>query len=262
MKVAVVGCGPAGLAATHAATGLGADVTVYAPKKKTPQRGPITLHRAIPGINNEQPEGYVRQIVIGGSILDYRLKLYGDVNIAINGDILEHGFPTWRVQSTYDKLWALYHDLIRDEMLTPEGLEELACLCDYDLVICTAPAPDMCQNKKAHTFHFKEIAVKEEYSYPHQPPNTVIYNAYSHIKWVRSSRIFDAAVTEWDLDDAPPGSLIIKKPLSHDCDCHPRVVREGRFGAWHNETWIDHAYFNTFRLITSMLNQKEWEEVK
>lgn len=260
MKVAVVGAGPSGLSAAHAAAGLDCEVTVHAPKVMTPQRGPITLHRAIPGINNTQPDGYVRQIVIGGSILDYRLKLYGDVNIAINGDVLEHGFPTWRVPETYRRLWVLYQDLITDSKLDADELDVLAE--KNDLVVCTAPAPDFCRRRDQHEFTYKEIAIREVSSYPDQPPNTVIYNAYSHITWVRSSRIFDARVTEWDIDDAPPYARIIKKPLSHNCDCHPLVFRTGRFGAWHNETWIDHAYFDTFKLITSMQHRQEWEDVK
>ena len=57
MYVIVIGCGPAGLAAVHAAHTLGAKVRIMAPKQKTPQLGPITLHRAIPEINTGPPDG-------------------------------------------------------------------------------------------------------------------------------------------------------------------------------------------------------------
>jgi hypothetical protein len=258
MRIAVIGCGPAGLAAAHAAVGLGTDVTVYAPKKKTPQRGPILMQRALPGINTTQPDGYIRQIVIGGSVLDYRKKLYGDVNVAINGDILAHGYPAWQVPETYDALWNLYHDLIVDITVNNRDLDDFTDM--FDLVINTAPAPFFCTQR--HDFIFKEIDIVQRTSYPGQPPNTIIFNAYADLSWVRSSRVFGAEITEYDLGDGPRDAMIIKKPLRHNCNCHPLVFRTGRFGNWHNETWIDSAYFDVYRIITSMQNKVEWEAIK
>ena len=260
MKVAVIGCGPAGMAATHAAVGTGAEVEVFAPKKMTALAGPVMLHRPIPGINTEQPDGYVRQLVIGGSILDYRLKLYGDVNIAINGDILEHGFHTWPLIEAYAKMWNRYEELIRDRMLFPYDLSALAR--KYDLVINTAPLRRLCMQPTKHVFRSARVALINQASYPNQPPNTVIYNAREDPAWVRSSRIFDSATTEWRPADAPEGAFTIRKPLSTTCDCHPKVLRTGRFGKWHNETWIDHAYYETRTAVISMLSHDEWESVK
>lgn len=258
MRVAVIGCGPAGLAASHAAVGLGADVTVYAPKRKTPQRGPVLMQRALPGINTDQPDGYIKQTVIGGSILDYRLKLYGDVNIAINGDILQPGYPAWRVTTTYDALWGLYSELILDTKVYKHDLVDLEEI--YDLIINTAPAPFFCMRK--HDFVFKEIEVITRTSYPDQPPNTIIFNAYADIPWVRSSLVFGAGMTEFDLGDGPDDSLTIKKPLRHNCDCHPHILRTGRMGKWHNETWIDTAYFDAYQAVISMMKQTEWESIQ
>lgn len=260
MKVAVIGCGPAGLAAAHAAAGLVDHVDIYAPKRKTPQRGPIMLHRPIPGINNEQPDGYVRQIVIGGSILDYRYRLYGDVNIAINGDVLEDGFHTWRVPTAYNRMWDLYSGQIMDQALEPDHVDDL--VGQYDLVVSTAPMPALCRSPSWHEFKSVDVALVLQASYPNQPANTVIYNAYDDIPWVRSSRIFEAEVTEYFPDNAPKGALVIHKPMSTDCSCHPRVLRTGRMGKWHNETWIDHAYFETRTALVSMLHKHEWDAVK
>jgi hypothetical protein len=216
------------------------------------------MQRALPGINTTQPDGYIRQIVIGGSILDYRLKLYGDVNVAINGDILAHGYPAWQVPETYSNMWNLYSDLINDRKVTKDELGDLVEV--YDLVVNTAPAPFFCTRK--HDFVFKEIDIVQRISYPGQPQNTIIFNAYESLKWVRSSRVFGAEVTEYDYGDGPDDAITIKKPLRHNCDCHPLVFRTGRFGSWHNETWIDSAYFDVYRIITSMQNKVEWEAVK
>lgn len=267
MKVTVIGCGPAGLAVAHAAAGQGCDVRIIGPKVKTPQRGPIMLHRPIPGINTEQPTGYVRQIVIGGSILDYRLKTYGDINVRYdyNGQ-LEEGFHTWPVPEAYDRMWELYSHLIEDRAIWPD---EVSGLCDEaDLVVSTAPLKNLCLNtgnsmvdEPKHKFNSFPVALTNGTSYPDQPDNTVIYNARPDIKWVRSSSIFGARVTEWQVADCPKPDLIIRKPLSTDCDCHPRMLRTGRFGKWHNETWIDHAYYEALSTVVSMKRAAEWAAI-
>lgn len=260
MNVVVIGCGPAGLAAAHAVVGLGCDVRIIGPKHKTPQRGPIMLHRPIPGINTEQPDGYVRQLVIGGSILDYRLKLYGDVNISISGDILDPGFHTWEVPQAYSRMWDKYEHLIEDRLVEPDDVDLLTT--EAELVVSTAPVPNLCKHIHEHTFYSVPIALVFDTSYPDQPDNTVIYNAWPHITWVRSSSIFGARVTEYKPEDITNPDLIIRKPLSTTCNCHPTVLRTGRFGRWHNETWIDHAYYDTRTALVSMMRRDEWDSIK
>jgi hypothetical protein len=223
----------------------------------TPQRGPIMLHRPIPGINTEQPTGYVRQIVVGGSVLDYRLKLYGDVNISISGDILDPGFHTWPVPSAYERMWLSYAEFIEDRLVMPYELDDLAD--KFDLVVLTAPLKKMCLWPQLHDFRSVPVALVFDTSYPNQPDNTVIYNAYPDVPWVRSSSIFGERVTEYKLGDIERPDLVIYKPLSTTCDCHPRVLRTGRFGKHHNETWIDHAYYDTRTALVSMLRREEWE---
>lgn len=274
MHVIVIGCGPAGLAAAHAAVGLGCTVQIIGPKRQTPQHGPVFLQRPIPGISNDHPEGYIKQLVVGGSIIDYRLKLYGDVNISITSDgILRDGIHTWSVQKAYSMLWVLYSDLIHSEFLRPEEVDSLKA----DLIVNTAPLPNLCLNPRGidhrvhtgHEFTRVDVALYFEASYPNQPDNTIIYNAYDEPRWVRSSSVFGNEVTEYnprdlhyDTDEFKDPDRIIQKPLSTNCDCHPNVLRCGRFGAWNNMAWIDSAYYDTRTAIYSMLHQQEWEDVK
>lgn len=265
LNVIVIGCGPAGLAAAHAAIGHGCEVAIYAPKAKTPQEGPLLLQRPIPGINTDHPDGTIHQRVIGGSILDYRYKLYGDINIGINGDILRPEYHAWDHRSTYDQLWELYSDIIQDRTILPSELLNLHKECD--LVVSTANARKLCRNlgpnfRFGHNFHWAEVAVTSEPSYPGQPYNTIIFNAGGEYKWVRSSNIFGKMVTEWLVKDAPVGARTITKPISTDCDCYPHVLRTGRFGAWRNETWVDTAYWDTYTAIASMLRKDELDTIK
>lgn len=266
MRVAVIGCGPAALAAAHAAHGLKADVTIFGPMVKSPQLGPLVLQRPIPGINNDHPDGYIRQLVIGGSILDYRYKLYGDININIQGDILRDGYHVWNFISTYETLWRRY---IEDSLVTGVRLDktlvpghQLRSMQDeYDLVVNTAPLTSLCRRPENHHFISQRVSVIQETSYPDQPDDTIIFNAGADPKWVRSSRVLGNESTEWRIGNAPNGARIIHKPIRTNCDCFPRVLLTGRFGAWRNETWVDTAYYDTRDAIVTMSRKATWDNV-
>jgi hypothetical protein len=266
MDVAVIGAGPAGLAAAHAATGQGASVVIYAPKRKTPQNGPLLMQRPIPGVNQGHPDGTIQQIVINGTILGYRYKLYGDINIGINGDQLKPSYHAWRHKETYGTLWNMYHGLIEDRMVLPQELMHMDN--EFDLVVCTANIQNLCLSRNSglqayqHHFNFKAVAVTNRAEYPDQPYNTIIFNAGENDLWVRSSNVFGVTCTEWPLEHAPAGSRIIQKPISTDCNCFSRVLRTGRFGRFENEVWVDTAYYDVWGALESMKRQGELDHIK
>jgi hypothetical protein len=191
------------------------------------------------------PDAFIRQIVVGGSILDYRKKLYGDVNISINGDILEEGYHAWRMEETYQRLWDRFSHTIHREEIDHERLEEL--VGQFDLVINTAPAKLFC-NDLSHKFVSKEVFLTWDTQIPDQADNTIYFNARDDSRWVRSSSVFGNVVTEWP-ERITGLEHRIEKPISTDCDCNPQVFRTGRFGAWKNETWVDTAYYETRRVL-------------
>jgi hypothetical protein len=260
MKVIVVGCGPAGLAAAHAAVGQYCEVVVYAPKSKRDQIGPLLLQRPIPGINQDHPDFTLRQIVIDGSILDYRYKLYGDVNIGINGDILREHLPGWDHRKTYDKLWDMYEHIIEHRWVTPDELSRLHE--QADLVVSTANAQSMCQ-VSSHNFIAQPIIIARRASLPNQPDNLTVFNGGDRYDWVRSAIIGGNASTEWPVTVGfKPGSKLISKPIATDCTCFPHILRTGRYGAWKNETWVDTAYWDTFSTIGSMKRAPEMADFR
>lgn len=243
-RVAIIGAGPAGLAAAHAAQGMDYSVRIYAPKEKRRQRGPLLLQRPIPGITLSHPDGFIRQRVVGGTILDYRAKLYNDINININGDVLEKGYHAWRMQETYDKLWEMYAHHIIDVTLTAPMLKDLVTDDRIQLVVNTAPMNAFCERPGEHVFSFKAVKMIHE-AMDEVGMNEIVFNARPEDNWVRSSRIFGIESTEYKDGTAPHEAIEITKPLNTTCDCHPMVLRTGRFGAWKNETWVDTAYYNT-----------------
>jgi hypothetical protein len=268
MDVAVIGCGPAGLAATHAAYGMDANVTIFSPVVKSPQKGPLILQRPIPAITLDHPDGYIKQIVIDGSILDYRYKLYGDINIGINGDILEPGYHCWNHIRAYDAMWARYMARPDPRIGHVKGMlsrTELKYIHKaFDLVVNTAPLNKLCCRPNAHVFKYKAVEITMERSYPNQPPDTTIFNAGDRYPWVRSAWLLGNECTEWLPETAPAelDPITIRKPISHTCDCYPHVLGTGRFGAWRNQTWVDTAYYDTRSVLVSMTRHEEWDEVQ
>lgn len=262
MRVTVLGCGPAGLAAAHAASGLLADVRIIAPKRKTPQNGPIFLNTPLPGISTDHPQGFIKQFVVGGSIVDYGIKLYGDVNVAITRDgHLREGIHTWDIQEAYDKMWRMYSEYIEDREVRPDEVDGL--VADCDLVVSTAPRNLLCEAPAQHDFIYQPVAMVFHASYPDQPENTVIFNAYPDVPWIRSARMFGHATTEFLPDRAPEEEhRIIRKPLRTNCTCHPRVKRVGRFGTWNNMSWIDTAYLDTRTALMEMIHATEYGRIQ
>jgi len=266
VKIAVIGCGPAGLAAAHAASGLNAGVVIYSPGEKSPQRGPLVLQRPIPAISTDHPDGYIKQLVIGGSILDYRYKLYGDINISIQGNILAEGYHCWRMIETYDALWERYMQPGEGhaaQVLMEVTAQDLSHMVhEFDLVINTAPLHKLCY--KGHNFKSRPVVITMTRSYPNQPPDTTVFNAGNYYPWVRSAWLLGNECTEWLPGTAPEDEeqITIRKPISHDCDCYPDVLLTGRFGAWRNETWVDTAYYDTRDAIISVLRKSGWDRVQ
>jgi hypothetical protein len=263
MKVAIIGAGPAGLAAAHAAWGLGHEVVIIAPKKKTPQLGPLMIQRPIPGINTSHPDGTIYQKVIGGTIMDYRYKLYGDINIGINGDQLRECYHGWNHRDTYEKLWARYAPLIQDRLVSSPEMADMHNA--YDLVVSTANAHAMCFNRvpsTGHSFLSAPVAITPRSEYPEHPDNLTIFNGGEDREWVRCSKIFGAEFTEWPVNCAPENARIIHKPISTDCTCYPHVLRTGRFGKWKNEVWVDTAYYDTYEALVSMARKDELDLIK
>jgi hypothetical protein len=266
MLVAVIGCGPAGLAAAHAAFGMNCDVTIFSPDDKSPQTGPLILQRPIPGITVDHPDGYIRQLVIDGSILDYRYKLYGDINIGINGDQLELGYHCWNHVKAYDKMWKLYM-ATGNSVSHVYGLVKKTELAElhhhFDLVVNTAPLKKLCRDRR-HRFLSKPVDITLERSYPDQPPDTTIFNAGNNYRWVRSAWLLGNECTEWLPGEAPDelNPFTIHKPISHNCNCYPHVLGTGRFGAWKNQVWVDSAYYNVRSVLVSMIRKETWDKVR
>src|SRR4051794_14558085 len=107
MRIAVLGCGPAGLMAAHAAKVCGADVDIFSRKRKSELFGCQYLHAPIPGMTDVAP--VTVRYMLNGDIEGYRRKVYGDTwDGEVSPEDLLGNHDAWDIRRTYDNLWAKY----------------------------------------------------------------------------------------------------------------------------------------------------------
>lgn len=249
LRIAVLGCGPTGLAAVHAisrASNQTALIHIFSKKRKSHLYGAQYLHQPLPGI------GPVATAVVDyqlqGEVEGYRQKVYGDAYVPqVSVEHLTGKAPAWDIRGTYDRLWDLYSQYVTDCTITPLGLDNMIQQQPYDLVVNTVPLDSLC--KAGHNFISQAIWAKGD-AYPAHPgtDHRVICNGFQNPAWYRFSEIFGFSTTEWPEQSKPPISGIAewRKPLTHNCDCWPwaetKMLKVGRYGAWKKGVLVHHAY--------------------
>jgi hypothetical protein len=252
MKVAIVGCGPSGLLAAHAASQLRAEVRIFTDKKrKSMLTGAMYLHTNIPGLTRERPESTIL-IKKFGTKEGYARKVYGSDDHPVSWDHFEEGtFGMWSLRKAYDRAWEIYHDRIVKESIDRQGLLDLSRA--FDLTVCTAPKPAFCLQTDLHSFNRQNIWVRM-----YQPGNdseatTMVYSGDPKHPWYRYSRIDDMLSYEYATEPPFNGLRPGRKPTGNDCDCWPTVLWAGRFGAWRKGVLTHHVFQETFDAVHSML---------
>jgi hypothetical protein len=245
-RALILGCGPAGLIAAHAAANEGYDIDILSKRPmKSPMLGAQYLHGPIPGITKLRPDAQIFTAK-RGSYEEYRAKVYGTVpmygKIKSNGHNQPDYMDAWDIRSAYDKLWETYGGEVRAEDVDAELLGEIAPR--YDLVISAIPAPALC--KIGHQFRTVGVWVLPGTSYGIEPyDNTVIANGLDTPSWYRTSRIFGVSQTEWPISvprPPLPDVVAIQKVIDTQCDCWPEIVKAGRMATWQKGTLAHHAY--------------------
>jgi hypothetical protein len=241
--VAVLGCGPAGLLAAEAVGQCGYSVEIYSQKKKSPISGAQYLHEAIPGVTTSA-DAFAIEYQKLGDRAGYATKVYGHPDAPCSWDLFPEGTVlAYPLHVVYDRLWEKWSGAIRQAELTPEGVEELCAPhgdgFDYDRVISAVPLTAICQRLHQHKFAWANIYVTD-HAWAGVAEDTIVYNGELSDHWYRSSRLWGHEYTESTI--ATPTSAPGRKPLWNTCDCHPRVLRVGRFGTWKKNKLVHHAY--------------------
>lgn len=252
-SVAILGCGPAGMFAAHAAALSGAEVQIFSKPRKSFMNGAQYLHRPIPGLSGDPFEV---EYTLNGTTEGYKSKVYGDTSdVLVSPETLVGIAMAWDIREAYDEAWKLYSDRIRrielgaQDETTQEILEGIQY--GYDLVISTVPADLICANDR-HQFWEQKVWATDYIKTPGEfeaEDNLVICSGDPQDWWYRQSRIHGWENTEYPHDrkpNTPEGHLWeVTKPLRTDCDCHPAIFREGRYGRWTKGVLSHESFYNT-----------------
>lgn len=251
MKVLVLGCGPAGLLAAHAASYVTDDIVVVSKKVKSTLYGCQYLHGPIPGLDLRTASV---NYVLEGTLDAYREKQYGarPLPSAVSPAALEGLHPAWDIRQAYDQLWEKYSHLIVDHELDPEEVSDMLHYYLPALTVSSIPAPALCLDMESHAF--SSVASWALGDAPELgqvvpvpcPEFTVVCNGSKHVGYHRVSNVFGYKTAEWPAHRKPPitGVAQFSKPLKTTCTCHSSVLRVGRYGTW-TKGVLSHEAFNT-----------------
>jgi len=238
VRVAVLGCGPAGLLAAHGANLLGNVVTIFSHLNKSPMLGAQFMHIEIPGLALDPPQKLM--YVLHGSYEGYRAKVYGDQDVEfISPETFAGYHEAWSIRQAYNRLWDTYRQNMLEVTIDHAFLSQI--LGEFDIVFSTIPAKSLCYNR--HNFTGQQVWVDDTWHGPgitgvrdfYGAPNVVICDGTSTNSWYRTSYIYGHSNTEWPkvkTRTAPFRAKTVIKPLATDCNCWPGVIRAGRYGAW------------------------------
>lgn len=260
-SVAILGCGPAGLMAAHAASMTGWNFVVYSNKMKSNLYGAQYLHQPIPAVNCGSPKVVKYKLI--GSPESYRRKVYGDAwDGTVSPDDLLTEHYAWDIRAAYDDLWGLYRDYIWDGDLSggADWVRKVYALDHHDVVISTVPRKlwaepgDVFESSKIWALGDTEVARVWQ---DRPDAFTVVCNGEHSVPWYRISNVFGYATMEWPYNDwdakhlgrPAPGVSVVEKPLRHNSTAAEDFVHLGRYGAWGKGILSHEVFYETMKVL-------------
>lgn len=240
MKIAILGCGPAGLLAAYACELHGHQPTVFSRKVKSEQPGAQYVHEAIPGLTGDPVDIKYAKL---GSREGYARKVYGNPDAPCSWDAFPEGkVPGYNIVQAYDALWERYGAGVLN---APVDQELLAYVQQqYDKVFSTVPAPLLCYGD-CH-FHSSSVwiaptprSICEQLGDP-----CIVYNGQESDLYYRTSLMGGQGYTEYGASGRPDLHVAVRgtKPLRTSCRCRPNIIRLGRFGQWKKGVLVHDAF--------------------
>lgn len=256
-SVAVLGCGPSGLAAVHAAARNGWSIAIFSAKRKSQLYGSQYLHAALPGIHRPDDAEEVMYIT-RGTPEDYRRKTHGK---AWDGVIAPEDFETnhkaWNIREAYDRLWQLYSDDVMPLEIDGNvaNLDAAVKLDRFDLVVSSLPrtvwtrgAPDSMEKFVSSRGWALGDAPEDGKFVPYRTPNnTIICDGTDEYSYNRLSKVFGYTTVEWPEHVTPPipGVASITKPLRYvpgTGQPADQFIHVGRYGTWTKGVLVTDAF--------------------
>lgn len=245
-KVAILGCGPSGLLAAHAANLNGCHFDVFSKRRKSQLFGSQYLHKPIPGIS-ARSDGRNIEYIVEGSPEEYRRKCHGKAwdGMAAPEEFERH-HRGWDIRAAYDKLWTTYSDSVYNLDLSGDisDLDRSINLDNYDLVISTVPRKIWSRREYGAEYvssncwalgDAPDLGQKVPF---HTKDNTIICEGTKDVGWYRLSKVFGHTTVEWPEEKKPPihGVALVERPLQYIpgnvTNPADMMLHLGRYGEW------------------------------
>lgn len=246
-RVIILGCGPAGLAAAHAVVSSGREAVIISYTDQ-PSRlfGCQYLHAPVPGYERVSRVRVSYRLI--GTTRGYRRKVYGDQWLGtVSPEDFVGDHDAWNIRETYELMWknlvaVQAAGLIKRRVV--KGVIPFVNSLKPDLIISTIPAQALCGNPRhiftSHTIWANGSTTSDAQGYD---PNSIVCDGTPHRPWYRISNVFGYHTTEWaEKPHSAEKAVPVVKPLRTDCDCHPEVLRAGRYGAWEKKRLVHEVY--------------------
>lgn len=252
MKIAVLGCGPAGLLAAHGAIQSGAEVSILSVKQPSRIGGAQFIHKAIPGVTKDAPDTLI-DFVKKGSEHGYAKKVYNDSLARTSwGEYSEGPHSAWNMRGVYGQLWGMYHSRIVDLKVTHVGIGQM--LGDGYKVFSTIPRSALCVRPDLnHVFTKQDVWIQMPEAVHPPEDDKIIYSGRDEDPWYRYSQLF--GVRSWEFAMPVPDAIGIAKPLRTNCSCwagNRNLFTFGRYGRW--DKWqLAHSAYEQARQTAEIL---------
>lgn len=270
--VAILGIGPAGLAAAHACRLAGVPFALFSRDLHASRLGGAQfLHRPLPLVNDEAPDFKLLYTIVGTADI-YKEKVYGNEPVPfVSFKNQEPGtvVPAWSLPLTYERLFEelVGTNQVNQADVNPYVLNEWQASGDFAFIVSSVPKPAICrthygfEDGRAHLFVSQTVRIMNESVLGTSFDNTIIYDGTHNVSWYRTSRINGVGSTEWGEgapEKLPYEEPIVKvsKPIRTDCTCWQNaavpVINVGRFGTWSKGELVHNAFIKTWEKISAL----------
>lgn len=246
-RIAVLGCGPAGLVAANTVEQMGHEAVVFSQPKRSYIAGAQYSHEPVLGFHDRSHPDTMIQVRKQGTREGYALKVYGDADAPVSwSEYPAAEYPAWGLREAYDALWRHWQDSIVPCTLRADTVRQAASSSvlegtEIQGLISTIPLPAVCLDP-AHRFAEQQVHIAQyEDKFPRDAESFILYNGEEAPAWYRESVILGTHAYEWStmtVKRKPPVEGIVKitKPVKTNCDCYHdtevKTMLAGRYGRW------------------------------
>jgi hypothetical protein len=255
MSVAILGCGPSGLAAALAAVNSGHKVLIASSKiSPSTQYGCQYLHAPVPGYEYV-PHTKV-EYHLNGTADEYRMKVYGkrwNGRVSPEDFIGEH--DAWDIRATYTLLWDdIFSNSLVKFIEIPEVnngiIDDAVYAAKPDVIISTIPASRLCYARDEHDFRSHRIFANGSIKPGTELINSVVCDGTKKNDWYRNACVFGYRTIEWSRRPTNGGVVVpVTKPLETNCICYPEIHRIGRYGKWQKSYLVHKVYPEVMEIL-------------